>query len=867
MALASGSKLGPYEIVGPLGAGGMGEVYRARDGALGRDVAVKILRTGTWQDADRLRRFRQEAQSTASLNHPNILAIHFVGEHEGAPYIVSELLEGESLRERLRREPLPLRKSMDYASQIIEGLAAAHEKGIVHRDLKPENIFLTKDGRAKILDFGLAKLLLPEEASADASAPTLTQGSAPGVAIGTVGYMSPEQVRGLPLDTRSDIFSFGVILYEMISGKNVFLRDTAADTMSALLREDVPELSPTTSGVSSGMDRVVRRCLEKEPTDRFQSVRDLGFALQAVSASGAISSAPTVPAPRFRRKWLLTRVILPTAAFLGIFGAYLAGQYQASRASTGQPQFQQLTFRRGTVRNARFAPDGQTIVYGATLDGLSSRLYTTRGGSPESQTLGPDNINLLGVSSTGELAITQGCFLVTIGNCKGTFARMPFSGGAPREVTEHVVGADWTPTGKELAIIRNYGGHFLVEFPMGKIIYDTTGYVSFVRVSPDGKYVVVSDHPALGNDAGSVIIFDGEGHRVSSAGPWNSLQGVGWSANGKEVWFSASEGNEGWADQIRALDLSGKQRMILRLPGITRLYDIARDGRVLLSKEEWRSELPFVGTKNASVRELSWLDNSVLSDLSPDGNAVIFSEVGEAGGSSFLLYLRRTDGSPAVRLGEGVAGAISPDGQLVLAVTADNPARLAVLPTGAGETRFLPNGNLKQYGAPGWTPDGKQAAFAGSDGHGWRFFVQDLAGGEPRGVTPEIGSPGYYESQTVSLDGKYVWTRDAEGKGWLYSLDGTSTAKLVQGLQVEESFAGWAADSRSVFVFRTDSYPLRMYELDLASGQRKMIKEFMPQDPVGLDFSTSARVTPDGQHIAYGYGRSLSELYLVTGLK
>lgn len=332
------------------------------------------------------------------------------------------------------------------------------------------------------------------------------------------------------------------------------------------------------------------------------------------------------------------------------------------------------------------------------------------------------------------------------------------------------------------------------------------------------------------------------------------------------MWFSASEGNEGWADQIRALDPSGKQRMLLRLPGFTRLHDVARDGRVLLSKEEWRGELPFVGPKNAKPLDLSWLDNPVLCDLSGDGNTVIFSEVGAAGGSAYLLYLRRTDGSPAVRLGEGFSGAISPDGQHVLAITADNPARLVVLPIGAGEARFLSNGNLKQYVAPGWTPDGKQAAFAGSDGHGWRFFVQDMEGGAPRAVTPEIAAPGYYEAQFISLDGKYVWTRDAEGNCWLYPLDG-SAARPVQGLQAEEGFAGWGADNRSVFVFRSDTYPLKIYEIDFMSDQRKMIKEIMPEDPVGLDLANSVRVSPDGQHIAYAYSRSLSELYVVTGLK
>lgn len=362
MPVSPGTKLGSYEIVSPLGAGGMGEVYRARDVSLGRDVAVKVLHIGSTHDPDRLRRFRQEAQSAASLNHPNILAIYFVGEQDGAPFIVSELLEGESLRERLRRGPLPLRKSLDYALQMVDGLAAAHEKGIVHRDLKPENVFLTKDGHAKILDFGLVKLLPAENAPAEADGPTLTEGSAPGVILGTVGYMSPEQVRGQTLDTRSDIFSFGVILYEMLSGKNVFLRSTPADTMSALLREDVPELSTSSSTVSPGLDSVVRRCLEKEPADRFQSVRDLGFALQAVSGGGTSASAAGLP---LKRKVPVARMVLAATTLIAILAAYFAGQYRGRPASPSQPLFRQLTFRQGTIRNARFAPDEKTIIYGA----------------------------------------------------------------------------------------------------------------------------------------------------------------------------------------------------------------------------------------------------------------------------------------------------------------------------------------------------------------------------------------------------------------------------------------------------------------------------------------------------------------------
>src|SRR5271168_667516 len=298
MNLTPGSKLGPYEIVAPLGAGGMGEVFRARDTRLKREVAIKVLPQAISLDSDRLRRFEQEALATAALNHPNILAVFDIGTSDGSPYVVSELLEGETLRERLRSGPVVVRKALDYALQIAHGLAAAHEKGIIHRDLKPENLFLTKDGRVKILDFGLAKLTQPDSGT-HTSLPTQTQATEAGVVMGTAGYMSPEQVRGTAVDPRSDIFSFGAILYEMISGKRAFHGETAADTMSAILREEPAELSETNRNVSPALERMVQHCLEKNPEQRFHSASDIAFDLEHLSgATGTSAKIAAVSSPR-----------------------------------------------------------------------------------------------------------------------------------------------------------------------------------------------------------------------------------------------------------------------------------------------------------------------------------------------------------------------------------------------------------------------------------------------------------------------------------------------------------------------------------------------------------------------------------------
>src|ERR1022692_3484769 len=444
MNLTSGARLGPYEIVSPLGAGGMGEVYRARDPRLKREVAIKVLPQAFSLDADRLHRFEQEALATAALNHPNILAVFDIGTNEGSPWVVSELLEGETLRERLRSGAIAVRKTLDYALQIAHGLAAAHEKGIIHRDLKPENLFLTKDGRVKILDFGLAKLTQADSGD-HTSLPTMTHATEAGVVLGTAGYMSPEQVRGTAVDARSDIFSFGAILYEMISGKRAFHRDTPADTMSAILKEDPPELNETNRNVSPALERIVQHCLEKNPEARFHSASDIAFDLEHLSGlSGSGARTAMAGSGSFPKVEAKRRVPLAVAAVLVIASAIYALGWWMGKVGvhTSQPEYQQITFRTGSIGNARFAPDGG-IIYSASWEGGDRQLYLSRTDDPGSRELGLKDAELLSISKGGEMAIRLNT--VTHGGYarSGTLARVPLSGGTPREVLENVGDADW----------------------------------------------------------------------------------------------------------------------------------------------------------------------------------------------------------------------------------------------------------------------------------------------------------------------------------------------------------------------------------------------------------------------------------------
>src|SRR6266542_261290 len=480
MALSPGTRLGPYEIVGPLGSGGMGEVYRARDTRLKREVAVKVLTEGLSADAERRQRFEQEARSASALNHPNIVTIHDIGASDTTVYIAMELVEGKTLREVVHDGPLPVKRLLELAYQITDGLAKAHSAGIVHRDLKPENVMVTREGNVKILDFGLAKLLHEEPRGSGESATAIAE-TRPGTVLGTVGYMSPEQASGKPLDFHSDQFSLGSILYEMATGKRAFQRGTSAETLTAIIREDAEPVARLAAGAPAPFRWAVERCLAKDPEDRYASTRDLANDLRTIRdhlSEASISGETPVGAisGRLAKRPRLARAALVVVVLLAVFAAgVLVGRRMVG---TTPASFQQITFGSGTVHSARFAPDGQTIVYSAAWDGAPRKLFLKHPSSADALPLELPSANLLSISPTGEMAIALDCHLAHPSVCQGTMARAPLTGGSPRDMAEHIQEAQWAPDGSNLLVVRDVAGKARIEYPLDKVLYETSGYIS-----------------------------------------------------------------------------------------------------------------------------------------------------------------------------------------------------------------------------------------------------------------------------------------------------------------------------------------------------------------------------------------------------
>jgi Tol biopolymer transport system component len=864
MALSPTAKLGPYEIKSQIGAGGMGEVYRARDSRLSRDVALKILPESFARDADRLRRFEQETKAVAALNHPNIVAIYDVGEFNNTPFLVSELLEGESLRAGIDRGPIPPRKVVEYAVQVANGLAAAHDKAIVHRDLKPENLFVCRDGRVKILDFGLAKLA--DQSAGELDGATMTSShTAAGVVMGTASYMAPEQVRGESVDPRTDMFSFGAVLYEMLSGKRAFQRDTPPETMTAILREDVPELSEAKQPIPPALDRIVRRCLEKNPEQRFQSAKDLAFGLESLSqltGSGGVSSAQAAiaaakPAPQKKIAVAAAAVLL--AAAVGAIGWWIGRQ----SGTVAAPQFSEVTFRTGAVSNARFAPDG-SVVYAAKWVGAPQQLYVSRPGDAGSTEIGLKDAELLSISKSGELAVRLRTVFAGGYARWGTLARLPLSGGSPREVLDDVQDATFAADGENMAVVRYTpeNQHWRLEFPIGKVLFDTINWIGEPTIAPDGKSVAFADHESPGgDDKGSVAVVDLEGHERKLSSGWDSVEGIYWSPSGDELWFAASD--SGASNQLRAVTTSGKVRTLVNVPGGMWLQDL-RNGTALIVSHRQRQDLRALPPGAKSEVDLSWLGWSNLRDMSLDGKKVLFEEEAEGGGPNYTVFLRDTDGSPPVRLGEGMARAISPDGKWVI-TSPHKDGVLYVVPTGAGEPRQLTHDSI-DYGLVRYLPDGKHLLAGGLEpGHGPRVYMIDVTTGTSKSVTPEGISGG-----SPSPDGQRFIVRDGDGKLGVWTIGGTAMTP-VPGLEDPNLPIAWTPDGQSLLVFDTSargSGPTSdVYKVNIATGKREFWKTFGTKSANGIDTVGPPSFSRDLSAYAYGVDQILSEAFVVTGLK
>ncbi len=845
-------------------------MYRARDQRLRRDVAIKVLAADLSADADRRKRFEQEARAASSLNHPNIVTIYDIGSADGTVYIAMELIDGRTLRDLQSEGLLPARKLLDLAFQIADGLAKAHAAGIVHRDLKPENIMVTRDGVVKILDFGLAKLLPREEGLSAADSATAIQETREGTVLGTIGYMSPEQASGKAIDYRSDQFSLGSILYEVATGKRAFQRETTAETLTAIIREDAEPIGKINASVPAPFRWIIERCLAKDPEGRYASTRDLASDVKSIrehlseaSVSGEIPgvAAAVAAAPPVRRGRVL-RAALTAAALLAALAAGMLLEKRLSRSSP--PSYQQITFGSGTIRSARFAPDGQTIVYSVAWDGNPLKLFLKHPSSPDSLPLELPSSNLLGISPTGEMAIALDCRSNHPGVCAGTLARAALTGGAPRGVAESIQEADWAADGSKLLVVRDVAGKSRIEFPLGKTLYETAGHVSYARLSPKGDRVAFLDHPFPLDDAGTVAVVDLSGKKTTLTGKWASEHGLAWTPSGDEVWFSATEA--GANRSLYAVSLAGKLRVVARVPGGLKLHDIARSGRVLLTRESPRVGIRGVLAGDERERDMSFLDYSFAADLAPDGKMLLFDEEGEAGGANYTVFLRKSDGSPVVRLGEGNALSLSPDMKWALSIIPAPNSPFLLLPTGTGEPKKIVLEGIGAEQAAAWLPDSKRILFAGSEtGHGLRLYVQGVDGGKARAITPEgvsVGLPGF----AVTSDGKSVAAIGPDHNCAMYPMDGGSP-RPVAGVAEGEFPLRFSPDDRSLFVWKRGDVPARVSKIDVATGRREVWKDLLPADPAGVERISNVLVAPDAKSYAYCYARLLSDLFVVEGLK
>ena len=848
--LLPGSRLGPFVILAPLGEGGMGQVYRARDERLGREVALKLLPDAFREDPERSGRLLLEAKAAGRLDHPNILAVHDVGTHEGRTYMVTELLEGRSLRDLMPDgEPLPARKAVGLALQLAQGLAAAHEKGIVHRDIKPENLFVTQDGRLKILDFGLAKTT--PSALTEPVDPTDTMATAEGVVMGTVGYMAPEQVRAGAVDHRTDLFAFGVVLFEMLSGHRPFLGHTTQEVLFAILKRSPPDLLEAQPQLGQPLAQLVERCLEKDPALRYQSTRDLAHALESIQPTGSsprLAASASWPAlPRAWRPYLAAGFL---ALALGSWGVL------HRRPAAPMPSFRQMTFRRGTVYTARFTPGATGIVYSAQWDGGPRQLFTTLPGTLDTVDLQRGKVDVHGLLDAGGiLAITR----PGGGFSAGTLARVPMGPGPAKELLEGVAWADHQAGCLDDAIIRDVDGRARLEFPIGRPLVDSSGRLAYPRISPTGDRVAFLEFQDPDTDTGCVVVVDRKGARTQVTGVWKSLEGLGWR-NDHELWFCASQdGNALW---LHAADLKGHLRLLLRVPGRLVLHDLAPDGKVLAERNSYRAFILGLAPGESQPRDLSWLDYSELSQISRDGTQVLFTESGDGGGRNGIVYLRPTRGGPPLRLGEGTALCLSDDGRqaLILPPAADH--HLERVPVGPGTPVAVPPGSLAVFSWGRFLPGEREAIlWASAPGSARRLYRMTLA----TGASAPLGPPGFAPASCgLSPDGRRLLGTLA-GQVAILPLDGglpEAQPRVPAGLRP----VGWGPDPKSLILLQPRP-PATLIRYHMESGAATPLQVLAAPDSAGVLGTPTVSLAADGRALVFQGYRLLSDLYIIENIE
>ncbi len=872
MSLAPGTRLGPYEIVAPLGAGGMGEVYRAKDTRLGRDVAVKVLPQHLSSNAEIRARFDREAKTISSLNHPNICTLHDIGREGDTDYLVMELIEGETLAQRLTKGALPMAEVLKVGAQIADALDRAHRAGVMHRDLKPGNVMLTKSG-AKLMDFGLARATGLGAVTEMTSSPTVVGPlTTEGTIIGTFQYMAPEQLEGQEADTRADLWALGCVLYEMATGKRAFEGKSQASLITAIMGSEPKPISQLTPLAPAALDALVGACLAKDAADRIQSAHDVKLQLQWLAAGGSQTGAPAVvgaqPKRRARFGWIALTAVA-AALVLGALAGYMGrGQSTPTSASVADVTYTPITFEDGFIFAARFAPDGRTIVYSADWDGRPRGLYVTSLDSPEFRPLGFPGADLLAISRSGELAILNGS-TVSLGSPymrTGTLARASLTGGVPRPELEHVLFADFG-TDNAMAVIRDDERRRTFEYPVGQVLaemplvngrsWSSQSGLVVPRVSPSGDHVAFFDTRNTG--ANTVKVFNRSGKLAVESPPFSDWWALAWTTS-NEVWYSAAESG-GRQTTIFGLDLKGRRRVVYRAPGSLTLHDISPNGDVLGSIDHILARIELVDGNGSTPVDRSWREGGGVAAFSAT-HAVLLNQSGDSGGPHGSVYVWPPNDPEPVRIADGSGLALSPDGSKALVVSSETPPKVSIVPTGAGQPRVLDLGPLESVAWAGWHPDGRLVLELVRPGEKPVVYVLSPEGRDPVALLPEGALLG--GNNLISPDGSHIVAIDDAGKLMTCTV-ATPACRALTGARGGDEVAGWSADGKSLFVFQREAVPVQVDRLEVASGTRSAWRTVRPLY-AAVSGLGGLIASPDGA-VVYSYSKTRSELYVIKGLK